>query len=104
MCSIECCVGHGCNDSIEEFGIREEKEGGKYWNTIVPHYLGHSVTVLGNDDDETCNGPYVERKHKLEPCLTVGSESIEETGFYSNVQIEPSNEKSCRINIGLTVA
>ena len=36
---------------------------------------------------------YVERKHKLEPCLTVGSESTEETGFYSNVQIEPSNEQ-----------
>ena len=58
-------------------------------------YLSNSIIILRKENDQTC---YRERKHKLKPCPDVSSESIEETGFHSNIQVKPCNEQGCGIN------
>ena len=61
------------------------------------------MTVFGQNDDKAGYAPYVERKHKLEPCPSIGSESTDETSFYAQVKVQPSNEQSHGINRGLVV-
>ena len=62
------------------------------------------MTVFGQNNDKAGYAPYIERKHKLEPCPAIGTESTDKTSFYSQVKVQPRYEYGHGIKGNLIVA
>ena len=63
----------------------EEKESGQYRDRVIAHHFGQSITVLGQDYDESCNAPDIEWEHKLQPYLGIRIKAIEKAGLHTQV-------------------
>ena len=54
-------------------------------STGTEHHFGQSITVLGQDYDESCNAPDIEWEHKLQPYLGIRIKAIEKAGLHTQV-------------------